>query len=101
MSKKKIIIRKDLVELLSLTREHYYGECLDDVGLQRRIDASIRIDEAGGPHWCRLENFISGLLGYRGIWKDATNWDIFGLLEQLGWEIVEEPEESDEAEETV
>lgn len=99
--KKKQILRKDLTEILNLTREHYHGDGLDDVGLKRRIDTGIRVEEYGGPGWLHLTGFVDALLGYKGIWMEATNWDIFGLLEKLGWEIVDELEESDEAEETV
>ena len=101
MENKKQILRKDLVEVLSLTREHYHGDGLDDANLRRRIEACIRIENCGGPGWLKIVDFVDALLGYKGIWREATNWDIFELLEKLGWKIVDRVEESHEAEETL
>lgn len=82
--------KKDLDELLRLTRSYWRDDCED---LCAAIDARIALSrEMMGNDWLAILNLADGILGGSGLCKNASNEKFYEVLHLLGWEVVDDDE---------
>lgn len=88
----KKISRKALEQMCDLCREYYTLDVLDrraDELLQQRFEVAREIEEAGGPNWFSIENFVTSFFGNNGLENDIENEGIITMLKRMGWRITE------------
>ena len=84
----KNIPKKTLDKLLDLTRTYYGGDTLANEDALAEMIREYRRMEADVAIGCfALLDFIASIIRYSGLKRDATNDDIYKVLEVLGWTV--------------
>ena len=89
MSEKKIPKAK-LDRCIELSRRYFdvTGPLNHDL-LDEKIDACRDLEKTVGLGIVVFSDLLSGILNYYGLKRDATNEDIYKVLEVLGWQVTD------------
>lgn len=82
-------IHKDnLDRCIDLTRTYYaVGTLANEDALQEMLEAAKELENDVGLGVFALLDFISSIIRYSGMKPEATNEDIYKVLEVLGWQV--------------
>ena len=58
--------------------------------LTKKIHSSKVLGNTIGVDWLAIQNFIDGIVSSNGFCPYAENDEIYGALECLGWEVVDD-----------
>ena len=58
--------------------------------LNEKIEACNELDRAVDVRYIVFSDLLSSVLTYHGLKTDATNEDIYKVLEVLGWQVVDD-----------
>lgn len=87
MSEKKIPKAK-LDHCIELNRRYFdVMSPFDDDLLNEKIDVCNELEREVKVGVVILSNLLSSIMAYSGLKNDATNEDIYKVLEVLGWEV--------------
>lgn len=89
---KKIISRQKLDQLIELVRElndSVYDEAHVDRIIKECIEVAKAIEDNADVFWNGPYDLVWSIL-HAGLKRDATNKDIYRVLEVLGWEVQDE-----------
>lgn len=84
MSDKKI--PKEKLDNLLLLCGGYYNS-LDDESLSEMMRATKELETDIGVSMFALQDVVTGIIRSRGMKPDATNEDIYKVMEVLGWTV--------------
>lgn len=89
MSEKKIP-REALDEAIAAVRHYYSTETPagEKEALNEMSSACRRAESAAGTGVCIVSDLLGSILTYSGLKREATNQDIYKVLEVLGWQVV-------------
>ena len=82
----KVINKTKLDELLEIMREYLKGEYED---VNEKCMEIIAFENKHFPNATRIVDFVVCNIAYGGMKPDASNEDIYKVLEVLGWEVKE------------
>ena len=82
----KVLNKAKLDELIEMMREYLKCDYDDMVTKCREIIAFANKHFSNVP---RIVDFVGSNIAYGGMKPDATNEDIYKVLEVLGWEVKE------------
>lgn len=86
----KKIIPKELLDAAIDAERKYHRSEVTLANLIASEKALAEVTHSGNltayTTWSRL---LSAIFGYEGLKKDATNEDIYAVLQALGWEVAE------------
>lgn len=84
----KTISKPLLDEAMNRGRFHY-GESEDGTQSARSfVDACVAVERSAGLCLCAISDLLACI--FPGLKPDATNEDIYKVLEVLGWTVVDE-----------
>lgn len=84
MSEKKIPKEK-LDNMIRLCRGYYHN--LDNDALDEMMEATRDLEGAIDVSLFSTQEIVTGILRHRGLKPDATNEDIYKVMEVLGWTV--------------
>lgn len=71
--------------LIAMVREYWTN--MDLESCERRLNRMTEFEKSEFPEKPHLSDFIASILSAFGVKPDATNEDIYKVLEVLGWEV--------------
>ena len=87
----KKLNRKVLDKCIEMTRQYWQGEADSSKFLLERIELA----KESGIDWTALLNLLDGIFAGFGFNPEASNWNIYCVLQMLGWEVADEVETSE------
>jgi hypothetical protein len=91
----KKINKRILDECIEMTRQFWGGEERKEEWYDHILEDRIDTARKAEVDWNPLLNLLDGILSSCGFNPEASNWDIYLVLRLLGWEVVDEIEESE------
>ena len=80
-------------EVVSLSRS--FWEDFDEAAIKKRITVAQEITKETGLDWLAILYFVDSIIRAGGLLHGASDYMLYHLLGQLGWEIVDEVEKSE------
>lgn len=89
MSNERMIPREALDAAIAAVKRYYSDEVPagDQDAANAMLDACREAETACGVGLCKAADILVGILSYSGWKRDATNEDIYKVLEVLGWTV--------------
>lgn len=84
----KKVKKKALDKCIEMTRQFWNCECSGTEFLTERISVA----KESGIEWDCLLNILDSILAGFGFAPEATNWNIYCVLQMLGCEVVDDEE---------
>lgn len=83
--------KKQFDELVRLSRS--FWEDFDEPAISKRIDVAQEITKLTGIDWLAILYFVDSIIRKGGLLHGASDYMLYHLLGQLGWEITDEVKE--------
>lgn len=85
---KRVIPKEQLDRCIELTRKYHDPECPYDRDLMdEKRDACLDLERSTARCIYTFSDLLSSIFTYTGLNRDATNEDIYKVLEVLGWTV--------------
>lgn len=85
----KVINKANLDELIGMVRTYLYSGSFGIFEMRRKCEEIIAFANNFFPHALRMVDLVQTIFSYGGFKPDATNEDVYKVLEILGWTVKE------------
>ena len=85
----KVINKTILESIIVAIRTYLYSDGIDAEEMKTSCEQITRFAALHLPNTLRIVDLVSAIVAFNGIKPDATNEDIYKVLEVLGWAVKE------------
>lgn len=85
----KVINKANLDELIGMVRTYLYSGSFGIFEMRRKCEEIIAFADKNFSNTPRIVDLVQTIFSYGGFKPDATNEDVYKVLEVLGWTVKE------------